>query len=374
MAPYRGWRAAIVSYRLGTADGVSVAAGQWTRALRRLGMTVRTVAGEGSADVLLDELALSTRRAPSRVALDRVLHDVDLVVVDNACSLPMNRRVGDALASYLAGRRAILRHHDLPWERAEYANVWDWPPEDPAWLHVTINDVAKRALAARGIAATTVHHGFELPGPNDSGRGTARLRQRIGAGVDDLVVLQPTRAIPRKNIPAGMALAHALGGRYWLTGPAEDGFADQLRALLRASAGPVHRGLPSGATMADAYRACDVVVLPSTWEGFGLPLIEAALHRRPIAVGDFPVAREVAAYGFRWFDVHDPAALSRWLADPGPSLLDHNQRIARKHFSLSALASRLADLLSGWDWYPGTAPDRIADDGVARGREPDEVA
>jgi glycosyltransferase involved in cell wall biosynthesis len=356
MAYYRGWRAAIVSYRLGMADGVSVTAEQWVRALRRLGVTVRTVAGQGRADILLDGLSLEADRAPEAAALDRALRGVDLVVVDNACSLPMNRRVGDALAGYLAGRRAILRHHDLPWERAEFRGVRDWPPDDPAWRHVTINEVARRAMARRGISATTVHHGFECPRPDADGRRAARTRRRLGVGTGEIVVLQPTRAIARKNIPAGLALTRALGGTYWLTGPAEDGYAERLSLLLSAADGPVHRGLPGGATMADAYRACDVVVLPSSWEGFGLPLIEAALHRRPIAVGDFPVAREVGAYGFRWFEVRKPGPLRRWLADPDPALVDHNERLARTHFGTAALTDRLAGLLGDRDWYPVSRP------------------
>ena len=37
MTEHRGRRAAILSYRLGMADGVSVTAAQWAAALRRLG-------------------------------------------------------------------------------------------------------------------------------------------------------------------------------------------------------------------------------------------------------------------------------------------------------------------------------------------------
>ena len=43
---------AIVSFRLGFADGVSVVASTWRRALTDLGFTVRTVAGGGPVDVL----------------------------------------------------------------------------------------------------------------------------------------------------------------------------------------------------------------------------------------------------------------------------------------------------------------------------------
>lgn len=89
---------------------------------------------------------------------------------------------------------------------------------------------------------------------------------------------------------------------------------------------------------------------PRTWEGFGLPLIESALHRRPIAVGGFVVAAELASVGFDWFDLSDPARLRRWLADPDPALLDHNQALAHQHFGLSALRRRLAALLDAAGW------------------------
>jgi glycosyltransferase involved in cell wall biosynthesis len=338
-----GRRVAILSYRLGMADGVSVAAAQWTTALRRLGVVVRTVAGEGCADVLIRGLALDSPAPPSCAELDAALGEVDLVVVDNVCSLPMNRAVGEAVARYLVGRPAVLRHHDLPWERAQYTGV-AWPRDDPAWRHVTINDLARRALVhRRGITATTVYHGFdERPCP--SRRDEVRARLGVDGGP---LVLQPTRAIPRKNVDVGLALAHELGGTYWLTGPSEDGFTDTLERMLSEAEVPVLRGLPDGVSMAAAYAACDVVVLPSSWEGFGLPLVESALHRRPLVVGDFPVARELRRLGFRWFSRTELDRLRRLLAEPDPALLDHNEALARRHFGMDALVRRLEILLSG---------------------------
>ena len=356
-----GRRVAILSYRLGMADGVSVTAAQWAAALHRLGREVRTVAGAGRADVLVPGLALDAAVPPSPRDLDAALGDVDLVVVDNVCSLPMNRPVGEAVARYLAGRPAVLRHHDLPWERDRDAGA-AWPPDDPAWRHVTVNDLARRALARRrDIAATTVYHGFdERPCPQ------LRSEVRAALGVDDgPLVLQPTRAIPRKNVDAGLALAAALDATFWLTGPAEDGYAAELDRLISAAGVPVLRGMPPGVSMAAAYAACDVVVLPSTWEGFGLPLIESAFHRRPIAVGDFPVARELAAFGFRWFSPADPEPLRRWSAAPDRALLDHNEATARRHFGLDALVRRLDLLLSGVPMchHSGASPDGDSEEG-----------
>ena len=339
--------AAIVSFRLGGADGVSVVAEHWGEALRRLGLAVRTVAGSGRADRLLPGLAMDASPGPDLPArLAEALAGAELVVVENVCSLPRNPAAAAALAAQLAGRPAILHHHDLPWQRETFADLPGWPPDDPAWVHVTINERSRRELADRGIAATTVYGGFPVPGP---GR-RALARERLGVPPDRWLLLQPTRAIPRKNVPAGLAMAEALGADYWLTGPDEDGYGPELERLLAAATGRVHRRLPGDLTMDDAYAACDAVVFPSTWEGFGAPLVEASLHRRPLAVGDYPVAAELAAFGFRWFPADDPTPLKAFLDRPDPALLAANHDIAVRHFSLDALCGRLAALLEGAGW------------------------
>lgn len=42
------------------------------------------------------------------------------------------------------------------------------------------------------------------------------------------------------------------------------------------------------------YQSCDVVSFPSTYEGFGVPVLEANAAGRAIVAGDIPVLREVA--------------------------------------------------------------------------------
>jgi glycosyltransferase involved in cell wall biosynthesis len=339
--------AAIVSFRLGGPDGVSVVAEHWGRALGRLGLQVRTVAGSGRADRLLPDLAMDATPGPGLAGrLAEALAGADLVVVENVCSLPRNLAAAQALAALLAGRPAILHHHDLPWQRPELGEPLGWPPDDPAWAHVTINELSRGELADRGITATTVYGGFPAPGP-----GRRELaRGRLGVANGRRLLLQPTRAIRRKNVPAGLAMAEALAADYWLTGPAEDGYAAELERLLATTTARVHRRIPDGLTMDDAYAACDAVVFPSTWEGFGAPLVEASLHRRPLAVGDYPVAAELAAFGFRWFPADDPAHLKAFLERPDPALLASNHDVAVAHFSMDALCARLAGLLQAAGW------------------------
>jgi hypothetical protein len=345
---------AMVSFRFGGADGVSVAASHWATALRRLGFRVYTVAGQGPVDRMVRDLSLERAGRRSGAALRQALGPADLVVVENVCSLPLRPEVTRLVVETIRGRPAILHHHDLPWQRERYADVDGWPPDDPAWVHVTINRRSRLELAARGIGALTVYNGFQegLPGR----RGATRRRIRVSPG--DMLLLQPTRAIARKRIEVGVSVAEAVGATYWLTGPAEEGFGERAEGILGAARCPVRRGLPSGVTVADAYAAADAVVLPSSWEGFGCPLIESALHRRPLAVSDFPVAEEIARFGFRWFSVDDPSSLRRWLTHPTPDLIEHNLALARRHFGLQALTARLAEVLrrgerKGWPFGPG---------------------
>jgi glycosyltransferase involved in cell wall biosynthesis len=190
------------------------------------------------------------------------------------------------------------------------------------------------------MAAVTVHNRFD-PEPTPGDR--TRTRDELGVAPDELLLLQPTRAIPRKNVPGGLALAEALGGTYWLLGGPEDGYD---RELARVLSGARTRVLRQGAALADAYAACDVVALPSTWEGFGNPAVESAVHERPLAIGRYPVADELAGYGFRWFDAAEPEPLRRHLARPDPTLLPHNHEVARRHFSLHSLPGCLRSLTS----------------------------
>lgn len=341
--------AAFVSFRLGHPDGVSVEAAKWAGAFRSLGWDVATVAGSGKVDRLVPGLALDADapKAPEKAELDDAFADADLVVVENLCSLPLNRAASEAVARTLRGRPALLHHHDLPWQQARYEDTAGFPPTDPRWAHVTVNHLSRRQLAGRGIHATTIPNCFDL----DAVKGDRdRAREAIGVAPYERLLVQPTRAIARKNVPAAIRLAEGLGATYWLVGAAEDGYEDELDDHVRQAGTRVVRGLPDGLEVADAYAAADAVALPSTWEGFGNPTVESAVHRRPLGIGRYPVAREIAAYGFRWFPADDPEPLASWLASPDPAVLDTNEAIARRHFSLESLERRLAKVLADMDW------------------------
>jgi glycosyltransferase involved in cell wall biosynthesis len=349
LLPWRIPTAALVSFRLGGSDGVAVEAAKWEGALRALGFSIVTVAGDGPVDHCLPGLAIGVEDPPTAEEVDSALAGADVVVVENLCSLPLNPAAADVVARVLANRPALLHHHDLPWQRPQFAGHGP-PPDDRRWTHVTINQLSRRQLAEYGIEATTIYNSF-APASLDPDQDDAQRRQvRDALGLDEgrRLVLQPTRALPRKNVGGGIEVAEALGAVYWLLGPPEDGYGPELDRLVAGASCPVilewPRTVPPAGVVA-AYSACDVVALPSTWEGFGNPSVESAIHRRPLAIGPYPVATELATFGFRWFALDEMAGLGTWLDAPDDALLDHNQEVATTHFSLGDLPDHISNAL-----------------------------
>lgn len=380
--------AALVSFRLGGPDGVSVQAATWGVALEQLGYRVHRVAGElpdgvGPDDVIVPGLAVAaeappgpdgqrptTAPAPSEAELEAALAGADVVVVENMLALPLNLPAARVLTEVLTERLAraaldgtarpvLLHHHDLAWQRPETAHITELPPLLPGADHVAINDFSTRELNERGIPAVTIRNAFHLDEPLGDRDGT---RSRLGVGPDAVLVLQPTRAIARKNIPAALALSEALADRlgrpvvYWLPGPAEDGYGATLAGLLATTAVPVRR--EGGIPMVDAYAACDLVVFPSTGEeGFGQPVIESVWARRPLAVLGYPALEEILGLGFSFLRADDPDAVAAALSVTARELdgraeaeatavFDRNLALAHAHFSMSALVNRLDALLT----------------------------
>jgi mannosylglucosylglycerate synthase len=333
------------------ADGVSVVARNWQRALEQLGYEVHTVAGVGPVDRTVPGLAIGAMDPPTRfpdlsAEVDDALADADIVVVENLCTIPLNLPASRVVAAVLAGRPAILHHHDPPWQRPQWAHVTELPPQDPSWRHVTINRLTQREMHDRGIDATCIYNGF----PITTGSGDrSGVRRRLGVSDDELLLAHPVRAIARKDIPTAVRLAEEMRGTYWLWGPAEDGYDDELARILGEARCRVIRGTNAERAV-DLYRAADAVLYPSTWEGFGNPPVEAAIHRIPAAVGPYPVARELAELGLRWYPTDEAAPLRDAIAHPDTERLEHNRRVAVEHLSLDTMRDEIAALLSNAGW------------------------
>jgi glycosyltransferase involved in cell wall biosynthesis len=154
------------------------------------------------------------------------------------------------------------------------------------------------------------------------------------------LLLLPVRITPRKNIELAFYLLAELKPRYpqaalVVTGPlgphnpANIDYFDKLLSLrhelgLDASAHLLAELSPEflpDSVIADFYRLADALVLPSREEGFGIPILEAAMSGLPIFCAGIPPLRELAGEQATYFDPDaDPAgvasAMDRWLSSP----------------------------------------------------------
>ena len=70
-------------------------------------------------------------------------------------------------------------------------------------------------------------------------------------------------------------------------------------------------GYVSDELLRDLYRACDLFVFPSIYEGFGLPIAEARACGAPVIVGDNSSLRELVTDARARFDAADPGSIAK---------------------------------------------------------------
>ena len=155
-------------------------------------------------------------------------------------------------------------------------------------------EFGKADLVAEGFASDRVHvahHGVDLPGPEDQ-RSTAAVLEWLG--IHGPFVLFVGTLEPRKGV-TDLLEAHArlrasrpdLG--LVLAGPPGWGEAPDV-----ARPGVIATGAVGDAELDVLYRSATVLALPSQYEGFGLPVIEAMARSCPVVVSDAACLPEVA--------------------------------------------------------------------------------
>lgn len=92
----------------------------------------------------------------------------------------------------------------------------------------------------------------------------------------------------------------------------------QVRRLLQAHAphGDIlHLGYITQAEVAAAYAGCQGVIIPTLFEGFGMPVIEGVGFNRPVCCSDLPVFHELVGNAVHYFDPHSVSAMTTAIAD-----------------------------------------------------------
>ncbi len=406
----------IAATRLAGVDGVTFETAKWETVFEAMGHDLRLCAGE------VDALRYQARLVPPmhfswppaarataaafdpdsdpasvRAEIERlaelllpVLRDwvrvnsLDALVVENAWAIPMHLPLGLALRRLVEETQlpTIGHHHDYWWERERFAScvvpeLLDeaFPPDLPWIRHVSINSLAARELLdRRGLRSVVVPNvfDFEQARPRRHPAVRRRLRGELGMGERGLLVVQPTRVVPRKGIELAIELVGRLedpDAVLLITSPAGDEGLDYLVQLERLAErhkvrlayaadrfAPDHEGKPlrPAHSLHDAYLAADLITYPSLYEGFGNALLEALFYGVPIVVNRYPVfVSDIAPLGLKLVEIDgaitdDTVAEVQELLGNPRRIRDnarHNFEAARRHLSYRVLRRKLAGLL-----------------------------
>ncbi len=403
-------RIGFVATRIAGTDGVSLETYKWVEVLERNGYECYAFAGEletppersmaeplahfahPEVQALHDRLFGRTRR---ELADTQIIHhmtqklkkrlyefvgefNLDLIIAENALAIPMHIPLGMALTELLAETAipAIAHHHDFKWERDRFIIncvsdylIYAFPPCLPNLRHVVINSAASRQLAfRRGISNFIIPNVFDFATPPTPSEHAQTLRRQLGFADDELMVLQPTRIVPRKRIERALELvammqmpkprlviSHLAGDEGDIYEERIKEYASQLGVeliFIGELVGPsrcfgTNHDRPY--TIDDVYQAADIVTYPSAYEGFGNAFLEAIYFKKPLVVNRYsifiediePLGFEVVA--FEAFVTSEHVEALRRLMKPHNlgRAVEKNYQLAAEHFSYEVLEKKL---------------------------------
>ncbi|MFL5735372.1 MAG: glycosyltransferase, partial [Chloroflexia bacterium] len=138
-------------------------------------------------------------------------------------------------------------------------------------------------------------------------------RKNLERGIDVIAAMKDMGATPLLVVTGPLGPHNVRSGEYLdelLSRREERGVRDEV-AFLALEGSPTGGVEVSDALMTELYWWADALLMPSSQEGFGLPLLEAGLARLPIFCTDIPVLREVGGPNATYFEPDgDPDAIA----------------------------------------------------------------
>lgn len=216
--------------------------------------------------------------------------------------------------------KALTVVHDLAFERHPSA----YSASERAYLQITTRWAARRCPLLIAISESTKADLVALYGvkperirvvPLGGGEprhGPIAPASRLAElGLHGPFVLQVGRIEARKNQAAALAAVEMLDGvTLAVAGPERD---EPLAVRLRASTRCRVLGRVDQPTLELLYKQAAAVVVPSLYEGFGLPVIEAMSRGKVVVASATSSLPEVGGDAALYADPADPEALARAL-------------------------------------------------------------
>jgi glycosyltransferase involved in cell wall biosynthesis len=310
--------------------------------------------------------------------------NLDLLVFENVLSIPMHVPLGVAVTQFMSETHmpCMAHHHDFYWERTRFSvnsisDILDmaFPSRDHDLQHVVINQMAQEELARRkGTSSVVIPNvlDFENPPPLPDAY-SSDLRGELGLAPGDVMILQPTRIVPRKGIEHAIDLVRMLGNpKYKLVISHEAGdegveYRQMLTEYARRNAVDIRffatrvsdvrqrdREGRKMYTLQDIYPHAALVTYPSLYEGFGNAFLEAVYYKVPVLVNRYAIFyRDIEPKGFRvptmdgFLTAGVVEKVRRLLedADYRTASVEDNYRIATRYYSYSELRRCLRSMM-----------------------------
>lgn len=216
---------------------------------------------------------------------------------------------------------------------------------------VTVSEAMKEELLALAPSArvTAIYNGVD-PAPFRSSKSSPP------APLDGPFLLAVGHFERRKNYATLVTAMERLRHRYpdlQLAIVGKDGgtLADTAAQVAQLGLGTTIRLLHDvdDAGLASLYDKALMLVFPSTYEGFGIPILEAMAAGTPMALSHLPVFRELTQDGAAYFDPHDAASMANTIDAllSSAERQDEQRRYGEariEDFSFPTLAAQLASL------------------------------
>jgi glycosyltransferase involved in cell wall biosynthesis len=314
--------------------GVEIVIAEHARLFAEHGHEVTVFCRQGiSRDPRILVQILPEIRDPAELAdaLEGWLANQDVVFLHNVTTMPFYLALTAALwrvAERLSGVRFVAWIHDIAACNPDYdtGDRTDGPwgllsRAHPRYECVAVSDLRRRQWEElTGVKCQVISNGLDPSRLLGLTEPVAELARQYHLLEREIVLLHPTRLLRRKNVELGLRVAAALksAGRscaYVVTGPPDNhnaisrDYAAELIALrreldLEGDALFLHEEAPvDERDLASLFAVADALFFPSRQEGFGLPILEAALHRLPIFCAAIEPLDTLLAHGVMHFQL-----------------------------------------------------------------------
>ena len=448
--PLFGKKILIIHFRVGKTDGVSIEIEAWKEILTRAGAVVKLCSGpiNVGADYVISNLeqqlnptiynideaayagykkfkdedefidAIKKEQEIIITQLNQILDEFrpDRIIISNIFSVGEHLPAAGAFTEVFDKRQIPVLgiHHDFWWENIRYKKPnfpfvveqlgQYFPPKRPWLKHAVINSIAQKSLSKRrGVEAGVIYDTVNFDETIDQkARRASEILDLCHSQTNDIIVLQATRIVRRKNIEIAIDLINTLSKpefKNQLAGKTLSNgkrFDPQINKIILILAGyaekrdQAYKGLllqyakdkgvsvcylgglitdSSSFTLYDAYPRADVITYPSEYEGFGNQFLESIWAKKPVALFEYPVFKsDIAPLGFDYISLGDTLTkdatglchipepilttaaqkIISLLSDPNSyqAMVEKNFDLGKENFSYDKTLSLLSNLLS----------------------------